>query len=154
MRFRGMSRTRQSKPNRSRTVASNVAAVVDRAVVAVNSNHAVRKVVRSLVTRSPQKNRLVVSAMPNRQANNNVAAVRVNLPLRSNLLCRAMPGIFAINLFLPQFYLGQFTIKVLQFIINCAIFNYKLHAVYKEVSALWHQKRSITQPYINWLNLA
>ncbi|HDK0009245.1 TPA: hypothetical protein PRT34_002306 [Escherichia coli] len=27
--------------------------------------------------------------MPNRQANNNVAAVRVNLPLRSNLL---MPG--------------------------------------------------------------
>ncbi len=51
----GMSRTRQSKPNRSRTVASNVAAVVDRAVVAVNSNHAVRKVVRSLVTRSPQK---------------------------------------------------------------------------------------------------
>ena len=87
-----MSRTRQSKPNRSRTVASNVAAVVDRAVVAVNSNHAVRKVVRSLVTRSPQKNRLVVSAMPNRQANNNVAAVRVNLPLRGNLLCRAMPG--------------------------------------------------------------
>ena len=87
-----MSRTRQSKPNRSKTVASNVAAVVDRAVVAVNSNHAVRKVVRSLVTRSPQKNRLVVSAMPNRQANNNVAAVRVNLPLRSNLLCRAMPG--------------------------------------------------------------
>ena len=52
-----MSRTRQSKPNRSRTVASNVAAVVDRAVVAVNSNHAVRKVVRSLVTRSPLKNR-------------------------------------------------------------------------------------------------
>ncbi|ESD69873.1 hypothetical protein HMPREF1608_03133 [Escherichia coli 908525] len=65
-----------------------------------------------------------------------------------------MPGIFATNLFLPQFYPGQFTIKVLQFIINCAIFNYKLHAVYKEVSALWHQKRSITQPYINWLNLA
>ncbi|XNM57014.1 hypothetical protein ACLK1Z_04785 [Escherichia coli] len=30
--------------------------------------------------------------MPNRQANNNVAAVHVNLPLRSNLLCRAMPG--------------------------------------------------------------
>ncbi|HGY7891731.1 TPA: hypothetical protein ACNTD9_005090, partial [Escherichia coli] len=89
-----------------------------------------------------------------RQANNNVAAVRVNLPLRSNLLCRAMPGIFATSLFLPQFYPGQFTIKVLQFIINCSIFNYKLHAVYKEVSALWHQKRSITQPYINWLNLA
>ncbi len=71
-----MSRTRQSKPNRSKTVASNVAAVVDRAVVAVN-NHARRKVVRSLATRS------LKTAMPNRQANNNVAAVRVNLPLRS-----------------------------------------------------------------------
>lgn len=92
LRFRGMSRTRQSKPNRSRTVASNVAAVVDRAVVAVNSNHAVRKVVRSLVTRSPQKNRLVVSAMPNRQANNNVAAVRVNLPLRGNLYAGLCPA--------------------------------------------------------------
>ncbi|ETJ31916.1 hypothetical protein Q604_UNBC13602G0001, partial [human gut metagenome] len=37
-----MSRTRQSKPNQSRTVASNVAAaVVGKVVVAVNSNHAV-----------------------------------------------------------------------------------------------------------------
>lgn len=71
-------------------VASNaVAAVVGKVVVAVNSNHAALKVVRSLVTPNPQKNRLVVSAMPNRQANNNVAAVRVNLPLRSNLF---MPG--------------------------------------------------------------
>jgi ATP-dependent RNA helicase RhlE len=35
--------------------------------------------------------------MPNRQANNNVAAVRVNLLLRSNLLCRAMPGIRLMN---------------------------------------------------------
>ncbi|EHX7857935.1 hypothetical protein K3202_004639, partial [Escherichia coli] len=43
------------------------------------------------------KNRLAASAMPNRQANNNVAAVRVNLPLRSNLLCRAMPGIRLMN---------------------------------------------------------
>ena len=31
------------------------------------------------------------------EANNNVAAVRVNLPLRSNLLCRAMPGIRLMN---------------------------------------------------------
>lgn len=142
-------------------VASNVAAVVDKAVVAVNSNHAALKVVQNLQAQNLQKNRLVVSAMPNRQANNNVAAVRVNLPLRSNFLCRAMPGIFATSLFLPQFHPGQFTIKkcnllliALSLIINCAIFNYKLHAVYKEVSALWHQKRSITQPYINWLSLA
>lgn len=46
LRFRAMSRTRQSKPNQSRTVASNVAAaVVGKVVVAVNSNHAVEKVV-------------------------------------------------------------------------------------------------------------
>ena len=84
-----MSRTRQSKPNRSRTVASNVAAVVGKVVVAVNSNHAVEKVAQNLQVRNLQKNRLAASAMPNRQANNNVAAVHVNLPLRSNLL---MPG--------------------------------------------------------------
>ncbi len=100
-----MSRTRQSKPNQSRTVASNVAAaVVGKVVVAVNSNHAALKVAQNLRARSLQKNHLVVLAMPNRQANNNAAAVRVNLPLRSNLLCRAMPGIFATSLFLPQFY--------------------------------------------------
>ncbi len=93
-----MSRTRQSKPNRSRTVASNVAAaVVGKVVVAVNSNHAVGKVAQNLQARNLQKNRLAASAMPNRQANNNVAAVRVNLPLRSNLLCRAMPGIRLMN---------------------------------------------------------
>ena len=87
LRFRAMSRTRQSKPNRSRTVASNVAAaVVGKVVVAVNSNHAVGKVAQNLQARNLQKNRLAASAMPNRQAN--VAAVRVNLPLRSNL-CRA-----------------------------------------------------------------
>lgn len=74
-------------------VASNaVAAVVGKVVVAVNSSHAALKVERSLVTRNPQKNHLAASAMPNQQANNNVAAVRVNLPLRSNILCRAMPG--------------------------------------------------------------
>src|SRR5699024_3942097 len=89
-----MSRTRQSKPNRSRTVASNVAAaVVGKVVVAVNSYNAALKVVQNLQAQNLQKNRLVATAMPNRQANNNVAAVRVNLPLRSNLLCRAMPGI-------------------------------------------------------------
>lgn len=98
LRFRAMSRTRQSKPNRSRTVASNVAAaVVGKVVVAVNSNHAVGKVAQNLQARNLQKNRLAASAMPNRQANNNVAAVRVNLPLRSNLLCRAMPGIRLMN---------------------------------------------------------
>ncbi len=71
---------------RSRTVASNVAAaVVGKVVVAVNSNHAVGKVAQNLQARNLQKNRLAASAMPNRQANNNVAAVRVNLPLRSNL---------------------------------------------------------------------
>ena len=58
-------------------------------VVAVNSNHAVEKVAQNLQALNLEKNRLVASAMPNRQANNNVAAVRVNLPLRSNLL---MPG--------------------------------------------------------------
>ena len=66
-------------------------------VVAVNSNHAVGKVAQNLQARNLQKNRLAASAMPNRQANNNVAAVRVNLPLRSNLLCRAMPGIRLMN---------------------------------------------------------
>lgn len=83
-----MSRTRQSKPNRSRTVASNVAAAVvgKVVVVAVNSNHAVEKVVRNQLARSLQKNHLVVLAMPNRQANNNAVAVRVNLPLRSNTM--------------------------------------------------------------------
>lgn len=87
LRFRAMSRTRQSKPNQSRTVASNVAAVVvGKVVVAVNSNHAVEKVVRNQLARSPQKNHLVVLAMPNRQANNNAVAVRVNLPLRSNTM--------------------------------------------------------------------
>lgn len=86
LRFRAMSRTRQSKPNQSRTVASNVAAaVVGKVVVAVNSNHAVEKVAQNLQALNTEKNRLVASAMPNRQANNNVAAVRVNLPLRSNL---------------------------------------------------------------------
>ena len=81
-----MSRTRQSRPNRYRTVASNVAAVVDkgggrgqqqprRAESGAKSGNA-----------KPAENRLVVSAMPNRQANNNVAAVRVNLPLRSNTM--------------------------------------------------------------------
>lgn len=86
LRFRAMSRTRQSKPNRSRTVASNVAAaVVGKVVVAVNSNHAVGKVAQNLQARNLQKNRLAASAMPNRQANNNVAAVRVNLLLRGNL---------------------------------------------------------------------
>ena len=57
-------------------------------VVAVNSNHAVGKVAQNLQARNLQKNRLAASAMPNRQANNNVAAVRVNLPLRSIF----MPG--------------------------------------------------------------
>ena len=73
------------------------AAVVGKVVVAVNSNHAVGKVAQNLQARNLQKNRLAASAMPNRQANNNVAAVRVNLPLRSNLLCRAMPGIRLMN---------------------------------------------------------
>ncbi|MFO6485071.1 hypothetical protein ACLBR5_23090 [Escherichia coli] len=54
-----MSRTRQSKPNRSRTVASNVAAaVVGKVVVAVNSNHAVgrwRKICKRETGRSRRR---------------------------------------------------------------------------------------------------
>ncbi len=102
-------------------------------VVAVNSNHAVRKVVRSLVTRSPQKNRLVVSAMPNRQANNNVAAVRVNLPLRSNLYAGRCPASSQQVSFYRNFILGNLRSRccnllliALSLIINCMLYTKRL----------------------------
>ncbi len=61
-------------------------------VVAVNSNHTVAKAEDLQARNLLAKNRLTTSAIC-KPADDNVAAVRVNLPLRSNLLCRAMPGI-------------------------------------------------------------
>ncbi len=78
LRFRGMSRTRQSKPNRSRTSPAtwrrswtgrwSRSTATTRAESGAKSGNA-----------KPAEKPSRLSAMPNRQANNNVAAVRVNL---------------------------------------------------------------------------